>query len=316
MRNSPDAHAGRGLLAMIDNQPYVLLTLTMLLWSGNLIVGRAVVDHIPPVALAQIRWALAFVLILPLARRHLRTDWAEIRAHWPMLFLFGILGIGAYNTLLYIGVHHTTAVNAAVLSSTFPVMIAAAGFVLFRDRLTLAQAFGILISCLGALVVLSKGDLAALRNFHFAVGDLWILTAQVAYAAYTVLLRKRPAIHPVSLLTVTIFFGTIALIPFALLEAAGGAHVPFDLTMVGAALYVAIFPSLIAFFCFNRGVALVGSNRASPFFHLVPVFGSLMAVFFLGESIGAHHAIGWLLILTGIAAAQLGKRVGATARAS
>ncbi|MCF3933477.1 DMT family transporter [Acuticoccus sp. M5D2P5] len=312
MTDSPDAPAERGAFAFVSHQPYVLLTITMLLWSSNIILARAVVETVPPIAFAVLRWSFAILILLPFAYRHVKRDLPALRASWPIVALLGFLGIGAYNTLVYIGVHTTSAVNAAVLSSIFPILIAAVGFVIFRDRLTLAQTIGILGSCVGALVILSKGDLSILTSFHFATGDLWILAAQTIYASYTVLLRLRPKAHPLSFLLATMVFGELMLIPFAIGEGLSGQIVTLDLSTIGAALYVAVFPALIAFICFNRGVALIGSNRASPFFHLIPVFGSLMALGFLGEYVGLYHVVGWVMILAGIGAGQLGRRTGAT----
>lgn len=301
---------GSGLAAIAD-QPYILLTLTMLFWSGNMLVGRMVSGHIPPVALALMRWTLALVLLAPFAAGPLRRDWPTIRHSWPMVALLGVLGIGLYNTLVYVAMHSTTVVNGTILSSVFPMLIAIVGFGLYRDRLTAAQVVGIVISTVGALVVLTGGDVGALAALRFTAGDLWILAAQGAYAFYTVLLRERSPMHPLSFLAATIVAGTLFLVPFAIGEAVLGARVHLDLATAGAVVYVAIFPALLAFICFNRGVALIGSNRAGPFFHLIPVFGSLAAMAILGERIDQYHVIGWGLILGGIAASQFGRRTGA-----
>ncbi|MEM8854006.1 MAG: DMT family transporter [Pseudomonadota bacterium] len=294
----------RGAFGALNDQPYVLLTLTMVFWSGNIVLARAVSEHIPPMALAQMRWTLAFLLLIPFAWRKVAEDWPTIRRHWKILTLLGILGMTIYNTLVYVGVQSTTAINATILSSLFPVVIALLGFLIYRDRLTVGQGVGLIVSSVGALVVISRGSLEVLAGFHFTPGDLWILGAQLAYAGYTVILRARPSIHPLSFLITTIFLGQLALWPFTIGEAALGAKVPWDLTTLVSVLYVSVFAAILAFLCFNRGVALIGSTRAGIFFHLIPVFGSLAAVLFLGEVIGLYHAIGWVLILTGIALAQ------------
>jgi len=287
------------------DRPYILLSLTMLTWSANMIAGRLAAGHVPPVALAQMRWSLAMVILIPFAIGPLRRDWPVIRRNPLILAVLGFFGISLYNTLVYIALQSTTAINATMLTSIFPMMIAATGFLLFRDRLTPLQFVGILVSCVGAGVILTKGSLSALLGLAFNPGDLWVIGAQVAYAIYTVMLRKRPALHPVSFLAMTVFAGQFFLIPFTLVEASGGARVTLDAMTIGIVLFVAIFPALIAFLCFNRGVQLVGSNRAAPFFHLVPVFTSAAAVAFLGERLALYHLIGWPLILTGIAVTQL-----------
>jgi len=305
------AEGARGILSALASQPYLLLPTTMLLWSGNIVMARGVAGAVPPLALAQMRWTLAFLILLPLAWPHLKADMPALLAKWRTVVVLGALGIGGYNTLVYVGLQSTTAVNATVLSSIFPMVIAAAGFLLYRDRLTPAQLLGILVAFLGALVVLSGGDLAALSAFSFTPGDLWVLAAQVTYALYTVKLRERPSVHPLSFLVGIVFVGQFVLVPFSVAEALGGRTEPFTATTAIAAVYTAVFASVIAYLCFNRGVALLGSNRAGPFFHLVPIFGSLMGVAFLGEAVGLHHVAGWLMILGGIAAAQMGRREGA-----
>jgi drug/metabolite transporter (DMT)-like permease len=294
-----------GAMFGLYDRPYVLLVATMLFWAGNTVIARAMADHIPPVAFAQMRWTLALVVLLPFTWRNVRADWPEIRQHVGIIALLGLLGISAYNTLVYVGVHTTTAINAMLLSSIFPMVIAAVGFVLYRDRLTIAQFIGILVASAGAAVILSNGDLAHLAAFRFAPGDLWVLAAQLAYAGYTVLLRARPAIHPLSFLTATVFAGQLLLVPLTVAEAAGGAHVPWDVATVAAVLYVTLFAAILAFVAFNRAVEIVGSNRTGPFFHLIPVFGSIAAMLFLGERLGPHHVAGWVLIVAGIAVAQV-----------
>jgi len=307
------AGAARGLGRRVYDQPYLLFVLTMLFWAGNMLVARAAAGHVPPVALAQMRWTLALLILLPFAARHLAADWPVVRRNAPILAVLGLAGITVYNTLVYVALQKTTAINATLLTSIFPMMIAATGFVLYRDRLTAMQAVGILVSCVGAAVILSGGSLDAILEVRFNEGDLWVLGAMVAYALYTVMLRERPAVHALSFLTVTVFFGQIALVPFTIAEALAGARVTADLATLGTVLYVAIFPAVLAFICFNRGVELVGSNRAAPFFHLVPVFASLGAVSLLGERVAPHHLAGWLLILAGIAATQVFRRGGPAA---
>lgn len=310
MAATPEPRGGAAFKSLAD-QPYALLPATMLMWSGNIVVARSVAGVVPPLALANMRWTLAFLVILPFAWRHLKADLPILRAQWRIVVLLALLGIGAYNTLLYVAVQSTTAVNATVLSSIFPMVIAATGFLYYRDRLTSAQLAGIVVASLGAVVVLSGGSLSALLAFQFTPGDLWVLASQLAYASYTVTLRERPSVHPLSFLAALAFVGSLALVPFSVGEAVAGRTVPFAIETALAVGYTALFPSIIAYLCFNRGVAILGSNRAGPFFHLIPIFGSLMGVVFLGESIGLYHVAGWLLILCGIAAAQLGRRDGA-----
>lgn len=305
----PARSTGRMPRGLFD-QPYLLLILTMLFWSSNIVLSRGIVGHVPPVALAQLRWTIAFLVLAPFALPHLVRDARTVLRHLPLLTVLGITGVAIYNTFVYIGVQTTGAINAAMLSSLFPMVIAAMGFVIYRDRLTLMQFVGILASCIGAATILSGGSFAALRAFAFNIGDLWILGSQIAYSLYTVLLRARPTVHPLTFVTVTVFIGQLLLWPFTIAEYGGGRYLSFDFVTVASVLYVAIFPAVLAYIFFNRAVQLIGSNRVAPFFHLVPVFASIAAILFLGEHVAPYHVIGWLLILAGIAATQRFARAG------
>ena len=314
----------------IADRPYVLLVLAALFWSGNFIIGRAVHEAVPPIGLAFWRWAVASLIILAAAYPHLVRDWPALRAGWRNIVLLAVLGVTAYNTLVYVGLQTTSAINSLLMQSTMPVVIILMTFLLFGERFTLLQATGVLVSLGGAVTIVSKGDWVALlrlsfnvgdiwvmgavasyaaysallrRRLSFNVGDIWVMGAVASYAAYSALLRRRPSVHPLSLLAATFITGTIALAPFYGWETLVVRAMPGDLATVGAVAYLAVFPSVLAFFCYNRGVQAVGANRAGVFIHLVPVFGIFMAVAFLGEELSLTHLLGMGLIFTGIAIA-------------
>ena len=287
----------------IADRPYVLLVLAALFWSGNFIIGRAVHEAVPPIGLAFWRWAVASLIILAAAYPHLVRDWPALRAGWRNIVLLAVLGVTAYNTLVYVGLQTTSAINSLLMQSTMPVVIILMTFLLFGERFTLLQATGVLVSLGGAVTIVSKGDWVALLGLSFNVGDIWVMGAVASYAAYSALLRRRPSVHPLSLLAATFITGTIALAPFYGWETLVVRAMPGDLATVGAVAYLAVFPSVLAFFCYNRGVQAVGANRAGVFIHLVPVFGKFMAVAFLGEELSLTHLLGMGLIFTGIAIA-------------
>ena len=282
------------------DRPYLLLSVTMLLWSGNLIVGRAVHADLPPIGLAFWRWFMAFLVVLLFARRHLRADWPALRARAGRLFLLSLLGIAAFNTLVYTGLHDTTAINTVVLQAIMPVVILAVSFLLYRDTLSLRQTAGIGVSLLGVLLMVARGDPALLAALRLNPGDGLILLAVLAYAFYSVLLRGAPAVHPMSFLAATFGLGAAILAPMHAAEWLSGAPMVFDRTAFLSVAYVALFPSILAYFCFNRGVALIGANRAGPMLHLVPVFTSALAITLLGETLAWFHLAGFAVILTGI----------------
>jgi drug/metabolite transporter (DMT)-like permease len=282
------------------SNPYLLLSITALCWAGNFIVGRAIYQEVPPVALATIRWVGAFLVILPFAYKHLVRDWATIKKHWLIMITLGGIGIGSFNTLVYTGVNYTTAINGVIMNSSSPVFMAIMAFLLFKERISRFQTSGILLSIAGVLIVVSRGDIASLGNLSLNIGDLYILAAFVIWAFYTVMLRLRPDIHNLSLLAMSFLLAAIANMPFMLLEMWAGRNVQLSPQSISGLIYVIIFPSLIAYLFYNRGIELIGANRGGAFLHVVPLFGALMAVFFLGERLEPFHIMGFVAIITGV----------------
>ena len=294
---APGAPARSNWLA---NQPYLLLCITALCWAGNAIVGRLAAGHIPPVTLSFLRWSLAFLIILPIAWNHLKRDWAAIREKLGTMIVLSITGIGAFNTLQYWSLEYTQALNTLLLQSAGPLFVAVWSLVLLGVRLTLAQAAGIVLSLTGVLVILLHGDLAALTGIQFNKGDIIFTGALAIFGLYSVLSLKRPEIHGLSFVGFTFGCGAACLIPLLIWELSSRPVMQLDATNLLTLFYVAVFPSTVAYICFNRGVRLIGANRAAPFFHVVPVFGAVMAIVFLGERPRLFHIIGFALVLTGV----------------
>lgn len=295
---------------LLDN-PYVLLPLAVFFWAGNAVVGRAVHGVVPPVGLAFFRWLLAFVVLLPFAWPHLRRDLPRLRTDWPWLVVIAAFGVGCFNTFLYVGLQYTQAINGLLLQSFLPAMIGVLSFAFFRERITRFQIGGALVSMLGVVVIITRGHPFDLAQLHLNRGDLWVLVAIASYAFYSVLLRKRPqGIHPLTFALMTFLIGDLMLAPFAAWEAFGtGRSMNWgDPTTWMSVGFVAVFPSVISYLAFNRGVELIGANRAGLFIHLNPLFGSLLAIAVLGETFAVFHGIGMVLILGGIAVANRKER--------
>jgi drug/metabolite transporter (DMT)-like permease len=290
----------RTRFAWLANQPYLLLSLTALFWAGNAIVGRYAAGHIAPVTLSFLRWSGAFLIILPFAWSHLVRDWPLIRDRLGMMILLSVTGIGGFNTLQYWALEHTQALNTLLLQSAGPLFVAIWSLALLGIRLTWAQACGIAVSLCGVLVILLHGDLTTLKNIEFNKGDLIFTVALAIFGLYSVLTLKRPNIHGLSFVGFTFGVGAASLIPGFIWELVSRPLMQIDATNLLSLVYVAVFPSTLAYLCFNRGVQLIGANRAAPFFHVVPVFGSAMAIFFLGEQPHRFHLFGYALVLTGV----------------
>ena len=288
--------------------PYVLLSLASLFWAGNFIVGRAMTGFVPPIALAFWRWTLALVLALLFGFRHIRDDLPRLIVAWPIMLVLAALGIAAYNTLIYLGLQTTTALNALLLQSAMPVAIIAATFLMFGERPGLRQTAGVVVSLAGVIVIAARGDWTVLASLTLNTGDLWVLAAVAAYALYSALLRRRPAVRPLSFLAATFALGSLMLLPLYVREHVLTAQVQPVIPAYLAITYVAALPGFLAYLFYNRGVELAGANTAGHFLHLMPIFGSGLAIALLGESLAGFHVVGALLIAAGLAMATVYRR--------
>jgi drug/metabolite transporter (DMT)-like permease len=288
----------------LSNQPYLLLCLTSLFWAGNIVLARYVAGHVPPITMSCIRWFGAFLLLLPFARPHFSRDWRALRARLPLLMMLSATGFSLNIALSNWGLQYTEALNALLIQSSAPLFVAMWSLALFGVRLTGAQLAGIAISLAGVLTIILRGDFGALADIQFNKGDVMVAGALVAFGLYSALMSRRPKAHQLSLISFTSGCGALFLVPFSILEYASGITLKFDALTAGTLVYVMIFPSALAYLFFNRGIALIGPNRAAPFFHLVPVFGSAMAILLLGEEPRLFHLVGYVLVLAGVVIAS------------
>jgi drug/metabolite transporter (DMT)-like permease len=288
---------------------WLLAMLPPLFWAGNFVLARALHADIPPIALSFWRWAGALLILLPFVSASLWRQRALIRRHWPLLALFAVLGVTNYNTLAYLGLQHTTATNGVLLASVTPMVILALSFLLFRVPLRGHQIIGILLSMAGVAVIATEGRPLLIADWEFNRGDLWILAASLDWALYSVFLRWRPAeMQPATFLGAIVAIG---LPPLAILyawELGTGQGFAISPVTLGAIGYVALFPSVLAYFFWNRAVAEIGPNRTGQYLHLMPVFGAALAVLLLGERMQAFHLTGALLIAAGIVLASVTRK--------
>jgi len=285
-------------------RPYLLLALTMASWGVNVGLGRYIVGTVPPVALAQLRWTGAALILLPFAWPHLKRDWPAFRGKWWLVLVASFTGIAFYNTATYYGLQYTEAINGLLAQSMAPLLIGLWSYLFFRDRLTRNQLAGIVLSFFGVAAIIARGDPAALPHLRFNAGDVWILTAIALWAMYSSLLRLRPDVHWLSFLAITIIVGQFMIMPAYAVELWAGYGIHWSPAAIWVIAYVVVVPSILAYLFYNRGVELIGANRSGPFFHLIAVFGSIFAIAFLGERPQWFHGVGYALIILGIVVAQ------------
>ncbi len=288
--------------------PYLLITIAVWSWAGNLIIARAVRADIPPIGLSFWRWFIAAVVLLPFAWPGLRAEAPLLRAAWKQLCLLGFLLTGG-STLAFVAVNHTTAINASLVYATQPAAAAFIGWILFRHHFSRLQVLGVVAALLGILAMMSRADWGVLADLQLNGGDLWMIAATTGLSAYSVLLvRLRRGLGLLSSLFVMVAAGSLLLLPFYIAESTLSRTVPLDWLTVAAVFYAAVITSVIAVMLWNTGIAAVGANRGVVFSNLTPVFASAMAIVFLGERVFAYHLIGAALICLGIVFVVRGHR--------
>jgi drug/metabolite transporter (DMT)-like permease len=287
------------------NSAWTLLSLSNLLWAGNIVIGRAVAGTVPPIALAYWRWTGAFLVAIGFAWPHLKRDLPTLVRHTPMMLVLSATGIASYNTMAYIGLNSTTALHVLLLQSALPLIVIVWALVLLGERPTLAQSAGVLVSLAGVAAIAGRGSIETLMRLELNAGDAWVLAGLAIYGIYCTVLPRRPPVHPLSFLVAAMGIGSCMMLPFYLAERASGATIHGSLEAYAAMAYIAVLPSFVAYLFFNRGIELIGGTRAGQSSHLTPLFGSLLAVLFLGEHFYVYDAIGIVLIGAGILLASM-----------
>lgn len=292
------------------SSPYLLLLLPPLFWATNAIVGKVAAQAgIPPAAFAFWRWVLALILILPFAAPLMWQARQRIREAWPLLLLFGALSAGAYNVLMYAALQTSTALNVTLVAASMPVVMAVLARVWLTERLGALAWVGIAVSGLGVLLVIARGDPKVLLSLQLQPGDLLMLLATLSWSIYSVLLRRHPPrLPPLAFLAAQMAGGLVILLPLYAWESlALGQTLPLTATTAWILPYTAVFPAILAFYFWNKGVAAVGPGVAGVYTNLLPLLTALMAVVLLGEALTWVHVAGLVLILGGIALVTHGK---------
>ena len=296
------------MFGQANTRAMLLLGLVMVFWAGNSIVGRAVAGDIPPLTLAFVRWTGALAILAPFAIRHVRRDRAELQRGWKAVLLLGLLGIAAFNALLYSGLQFTTATNALLLQAAIPTLVLVFDRLFHGVRSGGWQIAGTIGSTIGVLVIVFRGDPERALALDLGAGDALVLVSVVVWALYTVFLRLRPAVHPTSFVAATFAVGVVAMTPLAAWEWAQGLRIVWSTGTLLAMAYVCILPSLVSYFIYNHAAAQIGPARAGQAITLLPVFGAFLSAVLLGEILHWYHAAGLVLICLGIALGLLALR--------
>lgn len=291
--------------AKLDIRTAALLTVAPLMWAGNAVVGRAVHDLVPPLTLNFLRWAIAFVLLLPLAWRALAAD-SGLWRHWRRYAVLGLLGVGLYNSLQYLALQTSQPINVTLVGASMPMWIMVIGRLFFGSPVTRRQLLGSLCSVVGVLVVLSRGEWSELRALRLVPGDIFMILATIAWAFYSWLLvhTREPAgirANWAAFLLAQMLFGLAWSGAFAAGEwALAPQHIAWGWPLALALVFIAVGPALLAYRTWGAGIQRAGPTVAGFFANLTPLFAALMSVVFLGQPAHVYHAVAFLLIAGGI----------------
>jgi drug/metabolite transporter (DMT)-like permease len=280
--------------------PYLLLLFANLFWASNWVIGRGIHEIMPPVALSFWRWAIAGLALAPFALPRLKGRWPVVWRHRKLFLILGATGIAVPQCIVYIGLNYTTAVNGSLLTAGNPFVMVLTAWLLAGETATWRQFLGMALSFLGVLVIVAHGSLASLAEFHFNPGDLLIVLSIPIWCVYTVLLRRRPReIDGLAFLFLLIPVGLATLSPAYVYEAAVVRTPAWSWQLAGLLLYIGLTASAGSYLLWNRGVELVGPNRAAFTNPFQPIFAATLAILLLGEAFHAFHALGFALIIVG-----------------
>ena len=280
--------------------PYILLSFSILCWSGNFVVGRFANLDAPPIALSFWRHVIAAFLVAPFLVSTMREDWPAIRHNLTPLAILSALFV-AGNTFVYFSILHTTVINAALINAGVPVAAAFFSWIFLRDVINRWQALGILACFTGIATVVSQARIEVLLSLEFEWGDLFMLGAVLCWALYMVLFKRAGiTISPWTLLLVLAAGGSVWLLPFLAYEASFVRSMSWSAVTLASLAYVSVLSTIAAWACWNYGTLRLGPNRASAFMCLHPVFGPILGMIFFGEILYPYHGFGAALVLAGI----------------
>ena len=289
-------------MANKNNIAYLLLILTTLFWSGNFIVGKAAsIYQIPPFSLNFYRWLFAFLILLPFTFKEILSHKKYILDNISFFIILGITSITIFNSIVYYSLYYTQVISGVLMISTIPVWIMFIASILKIEKTNLFQIIGVILSLTGVVFIITKADIKLIKSLDFNKGDLSMVVAMFAWATYSTLLRKKTyEISQIALLEIIIICGLVFLIPIYFIEMSSGNLIilgkPFILTLT----YVVLFPGILAFLFWIKGIAIIGANRAGVFLHLMPIFGALMAMVIFKEKFMFYHSLGAIFIIAGI----------------
>ena len=287
---------------MQNTKAYLMLVCATLFWAGNFAVGKlAFIENIPPMSLVFFRWSFVWIILLPFTYKEILKNKRIILNNLPLLFFLSLTSVGLFNSFTYLALVHTQVINASLFNTAIPAMIIFLCFLFKIEKTNKFQIFGLIISVLGILSIITKLDLNILLSLDFNKGDLIMIGGVISWGLYSSFLKKKNFTLPLlTLVHVLCTLGLIFILPQFLYELSQGLVVKINTNLGLTLIYLALFPSIGSYYCWAGAVAIIGANRAGIFLSLIPFFSTIMAIIFFNEQFHFFHLIGSILIIIGL----------------
>ena len=279
-----------------------MLVCATLFWAGNFIIGKvAFLENIPPLSLVFFRWSLVWLILLPFTYKEILKFKEVILKNLPLLFFLALTSVGLFNSFTYLSLAHTQVINASLFNTAIPAMIILLCFLFKIEQTNKFQIFGLIVSSIGILAIITELNLNIFLTLNFNKGDVIMIGAVVTWGFYSSFLKKKKFHIPLlTLVHVLCTLGLLCVLPQFLYEVSQGQTIKFDLNMFYILIFLALFPSIGSYYCWAGAVSIIGANRAGIFLSLIPLFSTIMAILFFNEKFQFFHFIGSILIIIGL----------------
>ena len=281
---------------------YVLLICATMFWSGNFIVGKfATLFEIPPLSLNVFRWISVWLILIPFTYKEIYKNLPTIKKNWFIISFMGVITISTFNSVVYFALNYTQVINAVLMLAAIPAATIVLSSFMKIEKTNIFQLTGLLLSIIGIGSIISNGDIQKIISLNFNKGDLWMLVCVITWALYSTLLKKHKfKFSQFTLIQLMVSVGIIFLIPQFFYEKSIGLEVNFNKSFFLILFYVVVFPAIAAYYCWQKGIEIIGPNRATMFIQLMPLFSAVLAIIIFREKFELYHFVGAFFIVSGI----------------
>ena len=273
-----------------------------LCWSGNFIIGKfATLFEIPPLTLNVFRWICVWIILIPFTYHEIYNNLSYIKKNFLVIGFMGVITISTFNSVVYFALNYTQVINAVLVLAIIPAVTIVLSALMKVEKSNIFQIFGLILSIIGVGSIISNGDVQRIVSLSFNNGDLWMLVCVLSWALYSTLLKKNKSkLSQFSLIQIMVSVGVIFLIPQYFYEQSIGLELNFNKAFFLILFYVVVFPAIVAYYCWQKGIEIIGPNIATMFIQLMPLFSAVMAIIIFKEKFELYHFVGATFIVSGI----------------